>query len=53
LLILPWIEFRYLAGHLLSRVAKIISADWQTLYHHPVHILETFVDIERYADTCY
>jgi len=52
-LILPWVEVRYLASHLLSRVARRISDDWQALYHHPVYYLETFVDTERYAGTCY
>jgi len=52
-LILPWVEVRYLASHLLSRAARMISDDWQTLYHHPVYYLETFVDTERYAGTCY
>jgi hypothetical protein len=52
-LILPWVEVRYLASHLLSRVVRRIAGDWQALYHHPVHFLETFVDTERYAGTCY
>lgn len=52
-LILPWVQVRYLASHLLSRAARMIAGDWQTLYHHPVHFLETFVDTERYAGTCY
>ncbi len=52
-LILPWVEVRYLASHLLSRAARRIAGDWQALYHHPVYFLETFVDTERYAGTCY
>ena len=52
-LILPWVKVSYLASHLLSRAARMISHDWQALYHHPVHFLETFVDTERYAGTCY
>jgi hypothetical protein len=52
-LILPWVQVRYLASHLLSRMARIIADDWQRLYHHPVYYLETFVDTERYAGTCY
>lgn len=52
-LILPWVQVRYLASHLLSRVARIIAGDWQALYHHPVYFLETFVDTERYVGTCY
>jgi hypothetical protein len=52
-LILPWVQVRYLASHLLSRVARRIASDWLALYHHPVYYLETFVDTERYAGTCY
>ncbi len=52
-LILPWVNVKYLASHLLSRSAKIVARDWQKLYHHPIHYLETFVDTERYAGTCY
>jgi hypothetical protein len=52
-LILPWVEVPYLASHLLSRMAARISADWEKLYAHPVHLLETFVDSERFAGTCY
>jgi len=52
-LILPWVEVRHLASHLLSRVARVISADWETLYAHPIYYLETFVDPARFAGTCY
>ena len=52
-LILPWVNVKYLASHLLSRSAKIVAWDWQKRYHHPIHYLETFVDTERYAGTCY
>ncbi len=52
-LILPWIQVKFLASHLLSRCARQISSDWQKLYHHPLYWLETFVDTERFAGTCY
>ncbi len=52
-LIAPWVAVPHLASHLLSRVARRISADWQALYHHPIHLLESFVDIERFEGTCY
>lgn len=52
-LILPWIQVKFLASHLLSKCARQISSDWQTLYHHPIYWLETFVDTERFAGTCY
>lgn len=52
-LILPWVSVPHLASHLLGRIAKSISEDWQRVYHHPILWLETFVDTERFAGTCY
>ena len=52
-LLLPWVRVSELASHLLARVAKRICADWMELYHHPVHLLESFVDTERFQGTCY
>ena len=53
-LILPWIEIKYLASHILSRIAKILSKDWLSFYRHPVYYLETFVDTEKgFKGTCY
>ena len=34
-------------------MARVISADWQQLYHHPIHWLETFIDPARFRGTCY
>jgi len=52
-LILPWVQVPHLASHLLGRIARVISADWQALYGHPIHYLETFVDRERFRGTSY
>jgi len=52
-LILPWIQVRYLASHLLARLARKISSDWQQLYQHPIYFLETFIDTQRFKGTCY
>ena len=52
-LILPWVQVRYLASHLLSRMAKRIGKDWQESYGHPVYLLTTFVDTERFLGSCY
>lgn len=52
-LILPWVRVPGLASHLLARVARRISEDWRQLYHHPVYLLETFIDPQRFAGTCY
>ncbi len=43
-LILPWVEVPHLASHLLARMAKQLSEDWERLYQHPIYFLETFVD---------
>lgn len=52
-LILPWVRVPHLASHILGFIARRISKDWQQLYHHPLYCLETFVDTERFAGTCY
>jgi hypothetical protein len=52
-LILPWVEVPHLASHLLSCTARRISGDWERMYLHPVHLLETFVDPQRFQGTCY
>lgn len=52
-LILPWISVRHLASHILGSIAGRIGEDWQMTYRHPLHMLETFVDTERFAGTCY
>jgi len=52
-LILPWVQVPHLASHLLGRMARQLSADWQTVYGHPIHYLETFVDRDRYKGTSY
>jgi Domain of unknown function (DUF4338) len=52
-LILPWVEVPHLASHLLSRMARLLSPDWERLYGHPIYFLETFVDPERFRGTCY
>jgi len=52
-LILPWVKVPHLASHLLGRILRRISADWQDCYHHPLQLLESFVDCERFRGTCY
>ena len=52
-LILPWVKAPHLASHILGRIAKAISADWETCYAHSIYFLETFVDTERFRGTCY
>jgi len=52
-LILPWVRVPHLASHLLGRMARQLSSDWQRTYAHPIHFTETFVDSERNRGTCY
>jgi len=52
-LILPWVRVPHLASHLLGLFARSISEDWQRLYNHPIFWIETFIDTERFAGTCY
>lgn len=52
-LILPWVQVRHLASHLLAQMVRRLSRDWQQLYGHPVYFAETFVDPARFAGTCY
>ena len=52
-LILPWVQVAHLASHILGRMAARISADWEAAYAHPIYLLETFVDPQRFRGTCY
>jgi len=52
-LIVPWVRVPHLASHVLALSRRRVPGDWQRLYHHPVHLLETFVDTERFSGTCY
>ncbi len=52
-LILPWVEVPHLASHLLGRMTRTLSSQWEQAYGHPVYFAETFVDPARYRGTCY
>jgi len=52
-LILPWVHVPHLASHLLGRMSRQLSADWERVYAHPIYFTETFVDPSRYRGTCY
>lgn len=52
-LLLPWIRVKYLASHVLSKLAKRIGADWQQAYGVTPVLMETFVDSSRFEGTCY
>ncbi|HKE24111.1 MAG TPA: DUF4338 domain-containing protein [Bryobacteraceae bacterium] len=52
-LILPWVRVLHLASHILGKVTKGLSHDWQRMYGHPVYFAETFIDPGRFRGTCY
>lgn len=52
-LILPWVRVPHLASHVLALILKRLSADWQVKYDHPVHLVETFVQRDRFRATSY
>ena len=42
-----------LASQILSLNLERLSNDWQQRYGHPIALVETFVDPERFEGTCY
>jgi hypothetical protein len=52
-LILPWVEVKNLASHVIARVTRRLPQDWQSRYGYAPVLLETFVDAERFDGTCY
>jgi len=52
-LIVPYVQVKHLASHILGEMARRITSDWERTYGHPIYFLETFVDPERHRGTCY
>jgi len=52
-LILPWVRVPHLASHILGRIMRRLSHNWLCRYNHPVHLVETFVEQDRFKGTCY
>lgn len=52
-LILPFVRVPHLASWILGRLLRRLSADWQNKYGHPIVLVETFVERERFAGTSY
>jgi hypothetical protein len=42
-----------LASRVLAATLRRLSRDWQSYYHHPLYLAETFVDEARFRGTCY
>ena len=52
-LLLPWVSVKHLASHILGKIARRINQDWLKKYNHPIYLLETFVQKDRFAGICY
>lgn len=52
-LILPWVQVSHLASWVLAAVTRRLSADWQIKYGHPIDLVETFVEKDRFRGTAY
>ena len=53
LLILPWVRVPQLGSWILGALGRRLAVDWKRKYGHGVVLLETFVERERFAGTCY
>ena len=49
----PWVQISHLASHLLARMTRVLSAEWERAYGHPIYFVETFIDPQRFRGTCY
>lgn len=52
-LVFPWVRVKNLASHVLGQVMRRLGDDWQQRWGHRPVVVETFVDQEHYAGTCY
>jgi len=52
-LVLPWVRVPHLASCILGQALRRLNRDWLERYGHPVHLVETFVDRDRFLGTCY
>ena len=52
-LILPWVRVKGLASKILAQSARQLPADWERRYGYRPLLLETLVDSQRFAGTCY
>lgn len=52
-LILPWVECKNLASRILAHAARHLPEFWQQRYGYKPWLIETFVEKQRFAGTCY
>jgi hypothetical protein len=52
-LIFPWVQVPHLASHILALVTRRLQTYWMEKYNHCIYLVETFVEQQRFAGTCY
>jgi len=52
-LIFPWVRVRNLASMALALAVRQLPDEWQRLHGFRPVLVETFIDSDRYAGTCY
>jgi len=52
-LLLPWVGVPHLGSWILGALGRRIAGEWEAKYGHRVVLLETFVERDRFAGTCY
>jgi hypothetical protein len=52
-LILPWVQGKNLASRILGLASRKLADYWETRYRYRPVLLETFVEAQRFAGTCY
>ena len=52
-LVFPWVRVKNLASHALGQVVRRLGDDWQQRWGYRPVVVETFVDPQYYAGTCY
>ena len=52
-LIMPWVRIPNLASHILSQARRQLPQDWDTQYRVTPVLMETFVEIPRFAGALY
>jgi hypothetical protein len=52
-LLFPWVQVKNLASHALGQATRRLGDDWQQRWEYRPVMVETFVDPEYFAGTCY
>jgi hypothetical protein len=52
-LVLPWISSKNLASKILAEAARRLTDDWLKTYNYAPVLIESFVQTDKFAGTCY